>query len=189
MSQGGRIQRPGNANSPQDPGELEEEPKYLPSGSRESAHASALRTARATPYRSTIFRKADDTGPAQGEEDEEKKADEQAGAEGEEQEAQGEEQAKGDDEAKEEEKQEDGAETPKIAAKLEGVAPKIFRAKKSGKEKADDIPSWAQGEQMQPGETPVQAADRVMRKRFPDGNYPKGPGSEHNKIKKYFERK
>jgi hypothetical protein len=41
---------------------------------------------------------------------------------------------------------------------------------------------------MEPGETPSQAADRVMRKRFPDGNYDKGPRSEFNKIKKFFER-
>lgn len=78
---------------------------------------------------------------------------------------------------------------PEIGAKLQGVGLKVFRAKKTGKEKADDIPSWAAGCQMNPGETPVQAADRVMRQRFPDGNYPKGPGSEYNKIKKYFERK
>lgn len=61
-------------------------------------------------------------------------------------------------------------------------------SKKSGKEKASDIPSWAQGEQALPGEKPKDTADRIVKeKRGP--NYPKGPGSEYNKIKKYYERK
>jgi hypothetical protein len=58
----------------------------------------------------------------------------------------------------------------------------------SGKESADDVPSWAQGERMLPGETPREAADRVMRQRFPDGNYDQGPRSDYNRIKKRFER-
>lgn len=114
----------------------------------------------------------------EGAEEEEKKADSGEGAE-----------SKDGEEGKEGEAQAGEEKAPEIAAKLDGVGLKVFRAKKSGKEKADDIPSWAAGCQMQPNETPVQAADRVMRQRFPDGNYPKGPGSEHNKIKKYFERK
>jgi hypothetical protein len=61
-------------------------------------------------------------------------------------------------------------------------------SKQSGKERGSDIPSWAKGSKMNPGETPAQAADQVMRQRYPDGNYPTGPGSEYNKIKKFFER-
>jgi hypothetical protein len=41
---------------------------------------------------------------------------------------------------------------------------------------------------MLPGETPREAADRVMRQRFPDGNYDQGPRSDYNRIKKRFER-
>lgn len=61
-------------------------------------------------------------------------------------------------------------------------------SKKSGKEKASDIPSWAKGKQALPGETPSETADRLSKEKSgPD--YKTGPGSEYNKIKKYFERK
>jgi hypothetical protein len=58
----------------------------------------------------------------------------------------------------------------------------------SGKERGSDIPSWAKGSRPNPGETPRQAAERILGERYGPGNYPKGPGSEFNKIKKFFER-
>jgi len=61
-------------------------------------------------------------------------------------------------------------------------------AKKSGKEKASDIPSWAQGERPLPGESGKDFANRILDKKYGKGNYPKGPGSEHNKLKKYGDR-
>ena len=64
----------------------------------------------------------------------------------------------------------------------------MMASRRSGKERGSDIPSWARGERPQPGETPVQAADRILTGRYGQGNYPKGPGSEFNKIKKFFER-
>jgi hypothetical protein len=58
----------------------------------------------------------------------------------------------------------------------------------SGKERGSDIPSWAKGSRPNPGETPNQAAERVLGNKYGSGHYPKGPGSEFNKIKKFFER-
>ncbi|MDX3661349.1 polymorphic toxin-type HINT domain-containing protein [Streptomyces sp. ID05-26A] len=63
------------------------------------------------------------------------------------------------------------------------------QSKKSGKEKGSDVPSWAREHLgSAEGKTPAQKANSVMRQRFPDGKYDTGPGSEYNKIKKYFER-
>ncbi|MPZ28397.1 MAG: hypothetical protein GEV12_18800 [Micromonosporaceae bacterium] len=60
----------------------------------------------------------------------------------------------------------------------------------SGKDRASDLPSWMSPSEVRrrPGESPRQAADRVMRGRFPDGGYPRGPGTEYNKAVKYASR-
>lgn len=58
----------------------------------------------------------------------------------------------------------------------------------SGKERATDIPSWAKGQKPNQGESGKDFADRVMKQRYPDGNYPKGPGKEFNKLKKFGDR-
>lgn len=61
-------------------------------------------------------------------------------------------------------------------------------AKKTGKERASDVPSWARGVRKKPGETPDQATVRVYGEngKAVPGN--KGPGTEYNKIKKYLSR-
>jgi RHS repeat-associated protein len=61
-------------------------------------------------------------------------------------------------------------------------------SKGSGKERATDIPSWAQGEKPLPGESGKDFAERLLDKKYGKGNYPKGPGSEFSKLKKYAER-
>lgn len=61
-------------------------------------------------------------------------------------------------------------------------------SKKSDKEKASDIPSWAAGQKRNDGENCTDYANRLCNDKHPDG-YPKGPGSEHSKIKKNCERK
>ncbi|WP_346361256.1 RHS repeat-associated core domain-containing protein [Bosea sp. (in: a-proteobacteria)] len=61
-------------------------------------------------------------------------------------------------------------------------------AKKSGKEKASDIPSWAAGQRPRPGESGKEFADRLLDQRYGKGNYKKGPGSEHSKVQKYGDR-
>ncbi|MFW5754890.1 MAG: RHS repeat-associated core domain-containing protein, partial [Marinilabiliaceae bacterium] len=63
-----------------------------------------------------------------------------------------------------------------------------FQAKKSGKEKASDIPSWAKGKKPLPGESGKDFAKRILDQRYGTGNYSKGPGSEYNKVKKYGDR-
>ncbi|HEX2026715.1 MAG TPA: hypothetical protein VHF25_01815 [Nitriliruptorales bacterium] len=64
----------------------------------------------------------------------------------------------------------------------------LMMSRPSGKERGSDIPSWAKGSRPNPGETPNQAAERVLSEKYGPGNYPRGPGSEFNKIKKFFER-
>jgi hypothetical protein len=77
-----------------------------------------------------------------------------------------------------------------VLSRLQAAAgmAQLQMGKLSGKERASDIPSWAKGCKMKPGETPAQAADRILKDRYPGGNVPRGPGSEFNKIKKFFER-
>lgn len=61
----------------------------------------------------------------------------------------------------------------------------------SGKEKASDAPSWARGDpaaRPRVGESPSQSATRVLDSKYGSGNYPKGPGSEFNKIQKWHSR-
>lgn len=45
----------------------------------------------------------------------------------------------------------------------------------SGKEKADDVPSWARGQRPYQGESGGDFADRLMGEKY-GSNYPKGPG-------------
>ncbi len=58
----------------------------------------------------------------------------------------------------------------------------------SGKEAADDVPSWAQGERPLTTENGRDFARRLLDDKYGAGNYPTGPGSEFNKIKKWGDR-
>jgi hypothetical protein len=58
----------------------------------------------------------------------------------------------------------------------------------SGKEAADDVPSWAQGERPLIGESGKDFAKRLLDNKHGAGNYPTGPGSEFNNIKKWGDR-
>lgn len=58
----------------------------------------------------------------------------------------------------------------------------------SGKEAAADVPSWAQGEQPLMTENGRDFAKRLLDDKYGAGNYPTGPGSEFNKIKKWGDR-
>jgi len=61
------------------------------------------------------------------------------------------------------------------------------KSKASGKEKASDIPSFAEGESCNPGESTKDATNRILDKY---GRPRKtGPGSDFSKIKKYLDRK
>lgn len=72
----------------------------------------------------------------------------------------------------------------------EHTAPKEHKKPKSGtgKEKADDVPSWAEGEAPYEGESGKDFSKRLMDKKYGENNYDKGPGSEFNKLKKWGDR-
>jgi RHS repeat-associated protein len=60
----------------------------------------------------------------------------------------------------------------------------------SGKEAANDAPSWARGERPKVGESGKDFAKRLMDSKYGQGNWEqkKGPTSEYNQIKKYGDR-
>ena len=62
------------------------------------------------------------------------------------------------------------------------------KSKKSGKEMASDIPSWARGEKPLEGESGKDFARRLCDDKYGKGNYDTGPGSEYNKLRKYGDR-
>ncbi len=64
----------------------------------------------------------------------------------------------------------------------------VYWAKQSGKEKANDVPSWAKGNQPTEEESGKDFAKRLMDEKYGEGNYDKGPGSEYNKIRKWGDR-
>lgn len=64
----------------------------------------------------------------------------------------------------------------------------MYKKKKSGlsgKEAADDLPSWAQGERPLTTENGRDFAKRSLDDKYGAGSYPTGPGSEFNKIRKW----
>ncbi len=58
----------------------------------------------------------------------------------------------------------------------------------SGKEAADDVPEFARSQAPRVGESGKDFAKRLMDAKEGPGNYPTGPGSEFNKIKKFGDR-
>ena len=52
------------------------------------------------------------------------------------------------------------------------------------------VPSWVfnEGYAAEVGESPVQAATRIMNERYGSGNWAKGPGTEFNQIVKWVSR-
>jgi len=58
----------------------------------------------------------------------------------------------------------------------------------SGKEAGTDVPSWAQGQRPRNIESGKEFAKRLLDAKYGRGKYPKGPGSEFNKIKKWGDR-
>jgi hypothetical protein len=58
----------------------------------------------------------------------------------------------------------------------------------SGKEGAKDVPSWAKGERPKVNESGKDFAKRLLDKKYGEGNYDRGPGSEFNKIQKWGDR-
>lgn len=61
--------------------------------------------------------------------------------------------------------------------------------RRSDKERATDVPSWAKGKVAMAGESPKEAASRLLREHYGHNDFPRGPGSEFNKLEKHFERR
>ena len=61
-------------------------------------------------------------------------------------------------------------------------------SKQSGKEKANDMPSWSKGQKPQPGESGKDFARRLCDDKFGPGNYKTGPASDFNRIKNWGDR-
>ena len=66
--------------------------------------------------------------------------------------------------------------------------PKKRKAGQSGKDAADDIPSWAEGERPETDESGKEFAKRLLDDKYGVVNYPTGRGSEFSKIKKWGDR-
>ena len=54
------------------------------------------------------------------------------------------------------------------------------KSRLSGKEAADDVPSWAEGERPLATESGREFAKRLFDEKYGAGSYPTGPGSEFN---------
>ena len=61
-------------------------------------------------------------------------------------------------------------------------------SKKTGKETANDKPSWVNKGMVDPSLPAEENARRLLNKRYGPGNWKKGPGSEFNQIKKWLTR-
>jgi len=55
----------------------------------------------------------------------------------------------------------------------------------TGKEAAKNVPSWARGQAPYIGESGNDFARRLLIDQYGPGNYPTGPGSEFNQIRKF----
>lgn len=62
------------------------------------------------------------------------------------------------------------------------------KSRKSGKEKANDLPSYFDRNGVDPNKTAQQNAADALDRQFGKGNWPKGPGSDFNKIVKWIHR-
>jgi RHS repeat-associated protein len=67
----------------------------------------------------------------------------------------------------------------------------VLQTRKSGKEKANDLPSWVNPEECQPqdGEKPVDVARRVVDNAPAGVSRGPGPRSPYNQIRKYVSKK
>lgn len=72
----------------------------------------------------------------------------------------------------------------------ESVEPqyKVRKPGQSGKEAANDAPSWARGERPYVNENGNQFARRLLNEKYGEGNWGTGPRSEYNMLRKYADR-
>lgn len=62
-------------------------------------------------------------------------------------------------------------------------------SKKSGKERASDVPSQYRGSSKRPGESTEAALRRIMGSNYPGKNGWRGPTSDYSRLKKHLERR
>ncbi len=80
---------------------------------------------------------------------------------------------------------------PRVMQGAEARGRPHYKKKKAGlsrKEAGSDVPSWAKGKRPLRTESGTQFARRLLDAKYGRGNYPTGPGSEFNKIKKWGDR-
>jgi hypothetical protein len=82
---------------------------------------------------------------------------------------------------------------PFLAEPPKGIIPRLMERipRRSGKEAADNVPSWARGIPRRVGETPRDYAKRLMDGRYGPGNWDTedtGPTSDFSRIRKFGER-
>jgi len=65
---------------------------------------------------------------------------------------------------------------------------KVRKPGQSGKEAANDIPSWAKGESPYVGENGKQFARKLLDNKYGAGNWKTGPGTEYNQLVKFADR-
>ena len=61
-------------------------------------------------------------------------------------------------------------------------------SRKSGKEKADDAPSWARYAEYDPSQSAAVNARRVLDEKYGRGHWPVDPNSEYSQITKWLQR-
>lgn len=64
----------------------------------------------------------------------------------------------------------------------------VLLTKQSGKEKSNDVPSWAKHYPLDTTKSAQQNAANMLDDKYGKGNWGKGPGSEFNKITKWLSR-
>ena len=64
----------------------------------------------------------------------------------------------------------------------------VCLAKKSGKEKASDAPSWAKSQRPSPNQKCQDFAKQILNAKYGEGNWNTGAATEYNKIVKWCQR-
>ena len=65
----------------------------------------------------------------------------------------------------------------------------ILFARRTGKESSSDKPSWVNRDMVDFGLSPQENAQKILDTKYGPNNWPKGAGTEFNKIVKWIVRK
>ncbi len=81
-----------------------------------------------------------------------------------------------------------GAEVLGVAGLLGGIYMFAKTSRQPGKVTSSDKPSWVNESMVDPNKSAQQNAKDILDWKYGPGNWPKGPGTEYNKIVKWIER-